>query len=386
MITPQLAGYEGPRTPRADEWEAVLEMSRSIFFKDNTSYMEAARRWPMAFHEDYRENSFAMFRDGEPVAMIGRLERDFVANGCLLRMGFVGGVCTHPDHRGRGLASTTLAATMEQFHTHGVDFVFISGARPLYYGAGADHVGGLTHFTLTPEDLAQFRDPAVTVRAAATADAALVAKLNQREGLHFVRPLADYVVTLEHGHCSGRPCEIRVVMLKDTPIGYVILANADGKDGEQAYALLEHAGGLRTVLAGLGSACGDASLLVTVPPESGMAGTLAAMGSPGVPTARRGTMKAVDFARTMRKLQPHFAGRLPGKLVETLEWIQGHDRYVGRSDEGWVTIDGEANMLRVLLGTPPDKELMQVAAHCTMRTLLGECLPIPLPSIEMNKI
>ena len=385
MITPRLTGYEGPRTPQLDEWEAVLEMSRSIFFKDSASYMEAARRWPMAFHEDYRENSFAMFRDGEPVATIGRLERDFVVRGCLLRMGFVGGVCTHPDRREKGLASTTLAATMDQFHKHGVDFVFISGARPLYYGAGADHVGGLTQFTLTPDDLAQLNDSTVTVRAATTADAALMAKLNQREGLHFVRPLADYVVTIEHGHCSGRPCEIRIVMLSDTPLGYVIFANAESKDGEQTYALLEYAGDLRTVLAGLAQASGDASLRVTVPPESGMADTLASMGFPSMPTARRGTMKVIDFARTMQKLSPHFTER-SSALVETLKWTQGHDRYVGWSGKGCVTIDGEANMLRMLLGTPPDREIARVAADGDMRSLLTECLPIPLPSIEMNKI
>ena len=131
LMKPNLSEYEGPRSPLPDEWEAAVGLKRSVFFPDGPDFPELFRRRPLAWQDECREQTFVMFHDGEPVSMITRLERDFVACGCLLRMGYIGGVCTHPDHRGRGLAGTVLAACMDQFRQHGVDFVHISGSRSL---------------------------------------------------------------------------------------------------------------------------------------------------------------------------------------------------------------------------------------------------------------
>jgi predicted GNAT family acetyltransferase len=108
----------------------------------------------MARHPEYADSTFAMFHQGEPVSLISRLERDLVVFGHPLRMGFIGGVCTHPEHRGKGLATAILEACMNRFHANGVDFVYISGARGLYYATGANHVGGRTGFRLRSDTLA----------------------------------------------------------------------------------------------------------------------------------------------------------------------------------------------------------------------------------------
>ena len=107
--------YEGPRTPNPAEYGATMKLERSIFFKDNPSYMDAVKRWPMYLRRDLWENTFAMFYQGQPVSAICRLTRDIVFAGHVLRIGFVGGVCTHPDHRGKGLAGTVLDATLQRF-------------------------------------------------------------------------------------------------------------------------------------------------------------------------------------------------------------------------------------------------------------------------------
>ena len=390
MTPSTLDGYDGPRTPRPEEWDTCLNMARSIFFSDAADYMEAARRWPMAMHADLRETSFAMFRDGHPVSMIARLERDFVANGCLLRMGFVGGVCTHPDHRGRGLAGTTLAATLDVFHKHGVDFAFISGARPLYFGAGANHTGGLIELALGRETMAAFADAAVSVREAAPEDAALMARLNQQEGLHFVRRYDDYRFTLEQAHCSGKASASYIVEANGAPGGYVITTKPWGKDGQVGMSLVECAGAPSIVMAALApilaEAGENATLHARFPSAGSWARVLHAWGLHGVPVAHSGTIKAVDFARIVAKLQPCFVERLPQDAAASLRWTQGRARYAGSCNGGVLAIDGETNMLWTLLGAPPEKTAEPLVATGPMRTLLDECLPLPLPSVDMNKI
>ena len=61
--------YEGPRIPREDEWEAVCELSRSIFFEDEASYREGVRSWPMFFHPVVMALVGQYFQQGQSIAV-----------------------------------------------------------------------------------------------------------------------------------------------------------------------------------------------------------------------------------------------------------------------------------------------------------------------------
>ena len=329
-----------------------------------------------------------MFHRGKPVSMITRLERDFVTRGCVLRMGYIGGVCTHPDHRGRGLASTVLAACMDAFHKHSVDFVHISGALPLYLRAGARPVGGRKEFALSSDELAGFEDPSVRMRDAQVDDASWMAECALREPVHFVRPRVDYESSIHHGHCTGAACRFHIVSRADSPVAYTITTEPDAAGPS---SLFECAGEPRAILAAfhqLLSDMGSAGRLVAeFAVSDARARLLESAGLEGADSALpRGTMKALDFARIMTKLRPYFAARLPATTVDALNWTQGADRYVGWSGRDVLTIDGEQNMLWALLGSPPDETVSDVHAAGAMAALVEECLPIPVPSIYMSNI
>lgn len=386
-----LTGYEGPRTPLPDEWDAAVGLRRSVFFPDGPDFPELFRRRPLAWQDECREHTFVMYHASQPVSMITRLERDFVAHGCLLRMGYIGGVCTHHDHRGRGLAGTVLAACMDRFHQHNVDFVHISGLRSLYLRAGAAQVGGCKQFELLPDGLAPFEDSSVNVSEATVNDARFMAECNLREPVHFVRPLADFALSVEHGHCTGAACRFYIVSRANRPVSYVITTEPAGSEGRVSARVFECAGeplpvlaALHSLVAGMGNA---ASLSVEFAPTNTLTRLLAAAGIEGTDCPLpRGTMKALDFAQTMAKLRPHFAARLPATTIETLRWTQGAGRYVGWAGRDVLTIDGESNMLWTLLGSPPDGTRSDVHATGAMADLMDECLPIPMPSIYLNNI
>ena len=162
--------YEGPRTPTEAEWESARELSCSIFFENTPDFVEAFKAWPMYFRPETRENAFVMFHQGQPVSGIERLCRDIVVRGQALKLGFIGGVCTHPDHRGKGLAGTILAASLQRFADDDVDFVYISGARPLYYRTGANNIGGFPVFSITSDAGKSVDAMDLSVRQATLAD------------------------------------------------------------------------------------------------------------------------------------------------------------------------------------------------------------------------
>ena len=137
--------YDGPRRPTEDERPAVTALNREIFYLPAASPAAKLRAWPM---QPDPVGTLAMFKGGQPVSVIDRLERDILIHGHRLRMGYIGGVCTHPDHRGRGLASTILDAQLWQFRHDNVDLVYISGGRSLYVRAGAGQAVVETRFVV----------------------------------------------------------------------------------------------------------------------------------------------------------------------------------------------------------------------------------------------
>lgn len=389
MLKGSLSGYEGPRTVRESEIAAAADLARSIFFPQSESLEQAVEAWPMARHREYAANTFGMFYQGQPVSLISRLEREMVVWGHPLRLGFIGGVCTHPDHRGKGLASTLLEASLNRFREKGVDFVYISGARSLYYNAGAHHVSAGLGFRLRRSRLASFQAAAVQLREAREGDAALLNALSQRAGVRFIRPREDYELVLQYGHCSGRACRFLIVEQDQTPQGYLLIASP-GEDRRQSPHLLEYSGDSMVILAALSqwvtAENTDLELHLEVPSSDPLAIRLHGLGVAAQPVGTSGVVKVLDFCRTMAKLQPYFEGRLGQAALRSLQGVAGRGRYVLHTDRDILEIEGETNLLWSLLGAPPGAQAQQVRATGILAELVAQCLPLPLPSLHLNMI
>lgn len=389
MLKGSLSGYEGPRTVRESEIAAAADLARSIFFPQSESLEQAVEAWPMARHREYAANTFGMFYQGQPVSLVSRLEREMVVWGHPLRMGFIGGVCTHPDHRGKGLASTLLEASLNRFREKGVDFAYISGARSLYYNAGAHHISAGLGFRLRRSHLASLQATAVQLREAREGDAALLNALSQQAGVRFIRPREDYELVLQYGHCSGRACRFLIVEQDQTPQGYLLIAYS-GEERRQSLYLLEYSGDSTVILAALSQwvATGnsDLELYLEVPSSDPLAARLHSLGATAQPVSTSGTVKVLDFCRTMAKLQPYFESRLGQAALRSLQGVAGRGRYVLHTDRDILEIEGETNLLWSLLGAPPGAQAQQVRATGVLAELAAQCLPLPLPSLHLNMI
>ncbi len=382
--------YEGPRTPDQNEYEALMELDRSIFFKDHPVYRDAVRTWPMYLRQDLWQNTFAMFYQDQPVSAISRLTRDVLFNGLTLRMGFVGGVCTHPDHRGKGLASTVLDATLQRFVDTDVDFIYISGSRSMYYRAGANHIGGFSQFLLTSDAAKLVDTENVNIRQATLADVETLCSLSKTEQIWLTHDRLDYELIIQNGHCSGGQCIFNIIESESTPVGYVAVRNVIRKEGQWSQRVIEFAGDREAVLAGLVALAdrpgANGHLIIETHREEELAARLRSMGVECKTGRMGGTVKVLNFTRTMEKLRPYFGQRLGSSFAQSLEFAAGRERYIASGEGGALEIDGEVNMLRALLGAPPGEKPENIRATGLMQKALEVCLPVPLPALPLNVI
>ena len=388
MTDNNLMDYEGPRTPFESEWDAVTELCRSIFFKDSPTYEVAARTWPMSLRSEAREDTFAMFHKGHPVSAIERLERDIVVHGHTLRIGYVGSVCTNPDYRKLGLASTVLSATMKRFHEDNVDFVDISGNREMYKRAGSRYVGGLDRFILHKDKIAA--TDAVTLRSATMDDVKTIAWLNQQEPIRSIRPLNDYEIVINYGHCVGRPVEFVIVYIGETPAAYLLITKLLERDNRKYRRVMEYAGDRQFIVSALAKLTDElpegADIEIDVQKGDLLGKRLSNYDIASQPAARSGTHCILDFARTMTKLKPFFASYFPEDFVHSMRFSAGNERYNAWCKDGSLKIEGVTNMVWTILGTPSGEQVSNIQATGLMQELVDLCLPVPLPPLEMNMI
>lgn len=384
-----LKGYEGPRTPDEEEWERVSELRRLSFYPQKSNWRDGFKTWPISFTEEYARNTLAMFYSDEPVSAVSWVVRDFTTLGHKLSMAFIGGVCTHPDHRERGLASVLLSACLNRLRKLGADFVYISGARPLYYSIGANHAGCFTRFKLKAPALSDVEHIPVRLRESSARDVELLSALYQREPTRFIRPVIDYLLTTEYGYCSGKACTFQVIEEGGEPVGYLLVADSAEWEGRQAKQVLEFCGDRWSVLSALSSLVSelrrDHELYVEVPRKDPLCRMLSSLGLSGELSITSGTFKVLDFCGTMERLLPYFESRLPQEVLRKIEFSNGWQRYVVHSTEGYIEINGEANMLWSLLGAPEQRK-QNFKASGRLQALVEHCLPIPIPSLHLNMV
>lgn len=110
---------------------------------------EQAASWPGRLLE-WAVPQWSVFRrgyDGGILSHAGALLRDGLIGGSPVRIGGVGGVKTHPEARGRGLASAVVRRAVELLREQGADFALLvcePALIPFYERLGwVSHPGGL---------------------------------------------------------------------------------------------------------------------------------------------------------------------------------------------------------------------------------------------------
>ena len=131
---------EGPRAPRRDELDAVLDLV-------NNAFNPVGRTMGLEFPQLLSDANLARLRvlvdprTQLPVAHAGYVRCELAIEGGRIPVAGLGSVCTEQSYRGMGLASELVESIMQQAVAEGLVMMLISGGSNVYRRLGAADTG-----------------------------------------------------------------------------------------------------------------------------------------------------------------------------------------------------------------------------------------------------
>lgn len=388
--------FDGPRLIRQEELAASRRLDALCF----PGFVEEVKEEELltSYVPPRRGGIQVICHRGVPVSQIGIYHSQLNVYGSHLRIASIGSVSTHPDYRGRGLATRLLDYCMNRLTAEGARLVLISGTRGLYTRAGCVTAQRFWHAVLRPDLSPAGRsssagEPAGTpvfpslsglsLRPATEADVSLCARLYQVEAVHFVRRVQAF--TEHFCHLEEFPqAEDWIVELEGHPVAYAFLSLpwAYRRDeGAGVREVFEYAGSRVALVAGLVEGMmrlGLREMRLRVPwQDVDLLQLLRARGITGRQVPLEHTMRVVDLGGLMSDLRPYVRARLTARQQRGLRFEQEGDRYTIVRGRERLELDGAA-MTRLVMGAPA-----QLRPEVSLRSgVLGDVIPalFPLPS------
>ena len=390
MMTTSFARYDGPRLVRRDELIASEKLFRLCFGGteiDNETEILANYIPPK------RGGTYILAHQGKPVSQIGTFHDRIKMYDGDIRTGSIGGVCTHPDYRGKQLASHLLEYCTRQLVDEGATLMLISGAHEIYTRLGNVPHGRYISFSIKSEHGGQSRTTSadLVVRKATEADALICNQIYQAEPIHFIRRKSDFSKVL-HDPMSNPyiHAEQWIIERSGQAVAYLFLGSEWGVDlkagirhvGEYAGSHLALAQSLNIVMTAnhlkelFWSVAWQDVELIHLLQGDGYNGT-------AMPLYGH-TLRIINFAKFMNDLRPILRARLDANLLRGLRFEQsgpllgglGADQYAITRGVDRLQLDG-ASMTRLIMG---NANIEAKSIH--LPGALAEIIPtlFPLPS------
>ncbi len=202
---------------------------------------------PLMWDEDNVEagNLFIVKEDGRIVSFVGMIEREVNVFGYRIKIGNIGNVCTHPDYRKKGYASTLLQEAIKKAWSDNLSYLMISGTAGIYKKAGA--VSMLYYLYEFPGNEEKPKDFKI-VRYKDTMYKECIS-IYQGEKVRFIRT-KDYsrVFSLYNGKFIKKVMRMRtkvwVIMKKNKVLGYW----TEGEKGDKISCANGEYAGLREII------------------------------------------------------------------------------------------------------------------------------------------
>mgnify|MGYP000303683889 CR=1 FL=1 len=387
--------YEGPRRIRLEEAHSGGELFEICFGENLTDAIAEAQ-------PTRRGGWYVIVHHGKVVSQLGLSHSEVVVYGSRLRIGSVGGVSTHSDYRGQGLAGRLLAHGAAQLAQEGARLMLISGERGLYTRTGNTPAMRFNTFSLKVPLSAPIICPRVAIRPLQASDLSGCARLYQAEPVHFVRRVEDFQDALGHQRGWGvmQGGELRAYFLWRTPWEFMDAPERGVREvTEYAGSRLALAEGLRQVLAGEASQPSPLrELRLAIPWQDFDLFRLleSVHQAAGAGTLPDHTMRLINFPALRQDLANYIAARLPISLRRGLRFEQSGpllvDPWLGEAGEGRMAITWQggrqsaerfelssAEMTRLVMGS---SEQAGDGAPPPAKGALGEVVSalFPLPS------
>ena len=380
--------FEGPRLVQREEL-AASERLIHISFGGVDENVPEEETHP-TYHQPRRGGLYVITHQGIPVSQIFIFHFQIRLYDGYLRVGSIGGVCTHPDYRGQGLAGQLMEHCTSQLAQEGARLMLISGERGLYTRIGCVPTGIYHNFTIPPGQLPPTTSDLV-LRLATSADASLCSQLYQTEPVHFVRQPAKFEERF--GYSGGYiHSEAWIIERAGKPAAYLLLGIPwDYLDQPSAGIrhVREYAGSRTALVGALGWIMTQTKLRELHWPvawqDADLIQLLKGMGFSGAlePLSEH-TMRIINFPGLIADLRPYFRARLGESLRRGLRFEQTgpllgdthEDRFRIAHGRECLELDGAA-MTRLVMGDPEGLVTAIFNAPAHLNAVISALFPLP---------
>ncbi len=396
MTTP-FAQFDGPRLLRLGELVASNRLFHICFDmpeSDNETDLFADYVAPK------HGGTYVVAHEGKLVSQIGTFHHRIQVYDGTIQTGSIGGVCTHPDYRGRQLASHLLEYCTQQLVDEGANLMLISGARGTYTRLGNVPHGRYLDFSIKPKQGRRRSMPLdLVVRKATSADTLICSMLYQAEPVHFVRQHSDFSAAL---HDPARNEYIHtdqwIVERAGQALAYLFLGNPYEYELEAGIRHVAEYAGSRLALADAIDTIMITSTLQELSwpvawQDIELTQLLQDSGYQGTVTPLNGqTLRIINFPAFMADLRPILRARLDANLLRGLRFEQsgpllgglGADRYAITRGSDRLEVDGAA-MTRLILGST-DGAPESIRPPGALAEVVAALFPLPsfLPGLNYH--
>jgi predicted N-acetyltransferase YhbS len=303
---------DGPRLARRDETEDLAQLLSDVFgFQGRyprDQFLTALGR-PV-----HRRGALIIAEDGRPVSHILTVIDRVLIHGCSVKVASIGGVCTHPDYRGRGYAGRILEESLRSTTAQGARLLIVSGNRRLYERNHCVPAGRTLQAAVRRESAAAAAtDDGLSARCLPPNDWPTLSPLYSAEPVRFVRA-ADFLATCCAWGDIPAP-ETWLISSRGAPVAYLSLARAWGDREPGRRVAFEYAGSRAAILDALPAIFHETDIseigFGVLAADRELFYLLAGRGIPLTPGSLPGTHRVLDLPGLMRDLRPYLAARDP---------------------------------------------------------------------------
>jgi GNAT superfamily N-acetyltransferase len=121
-----------------------------------TSHYSVIQEYPSLFKDLPGGLSYCTKINDKMVSHVGTVVREFIGPTVRMKVGMIGSVATHPDHRKKGLASQLITQASNDLKKKGCSLVWLWASEPdFYYSLGFNRAGGEVDFRFAKELITQ---------------------------------------------------------------------------------------------------------------------------------------------------------------------------------------------------------------------------------------
>jgi Predicted acetyltransferase len=375
---------EGPRAAKIGELQSVIDLINLVFRLNNGMKPTMGEEFPLLLCEDNLDNVRVMVDGDRPISDINYYKSEILVQGFPIKAASIGAVCTHPDYRGKNLASTILDDVEERIGKEGTDIMLVSGARGLYLRRGCTIVGGFKCANILPGLRYNNEVELIEYDEKYLED---MAKLYSLESTRFVRSLYEFKNTLRGQTVTWWKHSYKVFLLKleNRIKGYAVVDIIT--DDNITGSIVEYGGDRNLVSSALGgiiNMCGLSSLKVTYHISDPIDSYLQDMGAEIENTSQLGTVKIINYVSMMKKLKPYFAQYITREMSESLEFAQEGCIFIIRVLGEELRVEGMNAICSLIFGKGPkensnDELVVKLNEKPLMKAFIDAVFPLPFP-------